>query len=384
MLRKQNGTGLDFDKLYGLLSALKLVTSPLMVVLQIIPSLQTSLASLDRIQKFLVLGSVDAYELPNTDATPVSESFELHPIQRGRSYAPEVSTKDATFGVDDQPLLFNITSEFQSGSFTMIIGKVGSGKSTFLRSLAGETKLLSGTFTPSATGQAFCDQAVWLRNATIQQNIIAEDEYDEAWYNRVLSACGLVQDLNEMKRGDQTSIGSQGISLSGGQKDRLALARALYARKKVLVIDDMLAGLDNTTEKLVFDRVFGPNGLLRKSNATVIFATHATYYARYADRILVFSNGRISKEGSFQELVDRGVDFQANKASAINENTELISADEIVANVESLTKSDQLRVILAENEEEEEDAARRSGDKQSLMFFLKLLGRCMSHYTGDC
>jgi ATP-binding cassette subfamily C (CFTR/MRP) protein 1 len=127
MLRKQSGTGLGFDKLYGSLSALKLVTSPLMVVLQVIPSLQTSLASLERIQEFLVLGSVDVHELPDASSTSVSENLELRPVQRGHSHVPVVSMVDAAFGVDNQPLLSNITAHFMPGSFTMIIGNVGSG-----------------------------------------------------------------------------------------------------------------------------------------------------------------------------------------------------------------------------------------------------------------
>jgi ATP-binding cassette subfamily C (CFTR/MRP) protein 1 len=248
------------------------------------------------------------------------------------------------------------------------------GKTLFLCSLAGETKLLSGSFTPPAAGTALCDQVVWLRNATIQENIIAEDELDEGWYSRVLSACGLVQDLNEMKRGDQTLIGSQGISLSGGQKNRLALARALYSRKPILIVDDMLAGLDNTTEKLVFDRVFGPNGLLRKSNATVVLATHATYYARYADRIMIFSKGKVASKGTFQQLLDRNVDFQASNQSACNGNSEPMLANLIVADVDGSAKPTGQHTTTREEVDEEEDAARRSGDKQSLLFFLKVIG----------
>jgi ATP-binding cassette subfamily C (CFTR/MRP) protein 1 len=373
--KKRNGAGLDFNTLYGSLSALKLVTSPLMVVLQLIPLLQTSLASLERIENFLKDGSLKHDEIANRSSTLTPNDLELLLIEIASPHASVISLRDATFGVDDQPLLFNVTTSFRPSSFTMIVGKVGSGKSIFLRSLVGETKLLSGSFAPPKSGTAFCDQAVWLRNATMQENIIGEDEFDETWYEQVLAACGLIQDLEAMKKGDQTSIGSQGISLSGGQKNRLALARALYARKPVLVIDDMLAGLDNTTEKLVFDRVFGPNGLLRKSNATVILATHATYYARYADRILVLSDGKVDEEGNFQELVERNVDFQAFNGSAHNEDNEMEPADDLVAQAESSTKVIKRSTPAYEDEDEEEDdEGRRSGDRRSLTFFLKAVG----------
>ncbi|KAF2683972.1 P-loop containing nucleoside triphosphate hydrolase protein [Lentithecium fluviatile CBS 122367] len=376
MLSKHNGTGLDFNTLYGSLSALKLVASPLMVVLQIIPALQTSLASLEGIENFLRIGTIERDELLDTDSAPISEGQELPPVQQGRSDSSVLSMEDATFAVDEQPLVFDVTTNFQPGSFTMIIGNVGSGKSIFLRSLAGETKLLSGSFRPPSSGTAYCDQAVWLRNATIRENIIGESDFNHLWYSRVISACGLWQDLEEMKRGDQTPIGSQGISLSGGQKNRLTLARALYARKPILVIDDMLAGLDNMTEKLVFGRVFGRHGLLRKSNATVVLATHATYYARHADRILVFADGRIAEQGTFQELAERNVDFQAFDSNASIENHEIESADDTVAEVESSSKLlSQLRAVEEdEGDEDDDDAARRSGDRRSLTFFLRAIG----------
>lgn len=264
MLVKTNSTGLDFHKLYGSLSALKLVTSPMMIVLQLIPTLQTSLASLYRIEQFLKSGAFEPEQLEHSAPASVSEGVELAPLSAGvknaGSPAPMLSFRNATFTIDEQPLLFDIKTSFRPGSFTMIIGKVGSGKSIFLRAAVGEMKLWSGSFQPCTSGTSFCDQTVWLRNATVRQNIIGEDEFDEAWYNKVLWSCGLMQDLAEMKKGDQTPIGSKGISLSGGQKNRLSLARALYARNPLLAIDDMLSGLDNTTEKLVFDRVFGRNG----------------------------------------------------------------------------------------------------------------------------
>jgi ATP-binding cassette subfamily C (CFTR/MRP) protein 1 len=181
-LSKRNGTGFNFDVLYGSLSALKLVTSPLALVLQLIPSMQTSLASLERIEVFLKGGFIEHESVSDIGRDSSSEGIELLRMETDRPPAPVVTMHNATFAVDKQPLLLDVTTEFQPGTLTMVIGKVGSGKSLLLRSLAGETKLISGLFVAPTAGTAFCDQAVWLRNATIHENIIGEAVLDEAWY----------------------------------------------------------------------------------------------------------------------------------------------------------------------------------------------------------
>jgi len=85
----------------------------------------------------------------------------------------------------------------------------------------------------------------------------------------------LEEDLASLQNGDQSQIGSKGITLSGGQKSRIAIARAVYSKKSIVIFDDVFSGMDATTEALVFTRLLGPEGLLRKIRATVILATHA-------------------------------------------------------------------------------------------------------------
>jgi ATP-binding cassette subfamily C (CFTR/MRP) protein 1 len=374
MLAKGNGTTLDLNKLYGSLSALKLFTTPFAFVLQMLPQIQTGFASIERIEKFLM----GAEEQDDSGSTSGNEGMELLPLGANRQGGHVISLENATFAIDNQPLLHDLTASFSANTFTMIVGKVGSGKSVFLRSLVGETDLPSGQFKHSLSGSAFCDQQVWLRNATVRENILGEDAFDESWYQKVLWSCGLLQDLQEMKDGDSTAIGSKGISLSGGQKNRLSLARALYARKPVLVLDDMLAGLDNATEKLVFNRVFARTGILRKSGATVVLATHSTHYARHADQILVMSDGRIAEQGTYQMLVQKKVDFrqfndhETSSTADSDETSEDASKDDIIPSV--LTKST--------TDDDADDPARQTGDRRSLMFFIKTIGPL--HMTISC
>jgi ATP-binding cassette subfamily C (CFTR/MRP) protein 1 len=368
-LSKPGGVSLDFNVLYGSLSALKLVTSPMVSVLQLIPNIQGSLASLDRIQNFLLSESIDHLGEESIARHQTSEGIELPAMRTQNSI---VCIKDATFGVGtEKPLLFDISMSCQVGSLTMVVGKVGSGKSVLLRALVGEAKLLGGSFRPLPSGTAFCDQSIWLRNATVRDNIVGEDAFDESWYNNILWSCNLTRDLDGMKKGDMTPIGSKGVSLSGGQKNRISLARALYARKPILAIDDMLAGLDSTTEKLVFDRVFGCNGVLRKANATVILATHATYFARHADKIIVLSEGRITEHGTYQELIARKFNFNEINANARDDRLEFDSAED-TPNASLKMTPPEPRIL--QEEEEQDDDARRAGDSKSLMFFMKSVG----------
>jgi ABC-type multidrug transport system ATPase subunit len=101
-------------------------------------------------------------------------------------------------------------------------------------------------------------------------------------------------------------VGSDGISLSGGQKQRVSLARALYLHTDLLVLDDIFSGLDAGTEDKVFRRVFGPSGLLRQRQATVVLCTHSINHLPAADYIIALGNSSIVEQGTFNDLMSRG------------------------------------------------------------------------------
>lgn len=127
----------------------------------------------------------------------------------------------------------------------------------------------------------------------MRENILGISLYDDIWYRTVTDACGLTDDFSDLPMGDTTQIGSQGFALSGGQKQRLvrsiiskklnknrtnqyqSLARAIYSRAKIIILDDVFSGLDATTEKHVFTKLLGSDGILRKLEATVILVTHS-------------------------------------------------------------------------------------------------------------
>lgn len=178
-----------------------------------------------------------------------------------------------------------------------ILYSVGSGKSTLLKALLGEVSISSGSITVADDEIAYCSQNPWLWNGTIRENIVGADVADDAWLTKVCWTCGLDQDFQELPEGIDTRVGNDGTSLSGGQKNRISLARAVYSRRSLVLLDDVLSGLDTRTERLVFNRVLGPQGILRKLKVTTVLATHAIGWLRYADTVLVVEAGKLAYQG---------------------------------------------------------------------------------------
>jgi ATP-binding cassette subfamily C (CFTR/MRP) protein 1 len=151
------------------------------------------------------------------------DSIELQPLQPVDSGADSVIVRNGTFGwnASDEPILRDISFSIKASRLTMIIGPVACGKSTLLKALLGETPSSKGFIYVSTTEVAFCDQTPWIINGSIQRNILGFSVFDGPWYSKVLHGCGLEEDLATFPMGDQSLVGSKGITLSGGQKQRL-------------------------------------------------------------------------------------------------------------------------------------------------------------------
>jgi ATP-binding cassette subfamily C (CFTR/MRP) protein 1 len=205
------------------------------------------------------------------------------------------------------PTLMNLNFKIKEGSMTMIVGPVSSGKSTLLKAILGETPAARGLQRSFFTEVAYCSQSAWLVNGTLRNNIVNGSDFDPDWYNTVIQACDLETDISIMPLGDETIVGSKGLSLSGGQQQRVALARAIYFRRSIVLIDDVMCGLDASTEEHVFESVLGENGLLRGADTTVIYVTNAIHRFSQADHVIALgSDGTIIEQGTFDELRQQG------------------------------------------------------------------------------
>jgi ATP-binding cassette subfamily C (CFTR/MRP) protein 1 len=187
--------------------------------------------------------------------------------------------------------LRNISCQIQPGSLVAVVGPVGCGKSSFLSVLLGEMEALedSKAYMPHSKTAGFvsyCAQTPWVINDTIRGNISFGRRFDPERYQKVLENCALLDDLKTLPAGDQTEVGERGINLSGGQKARVSLARALYSEAtKVVLMDDPLSAVDSTVSEHLLSRA------ICKGGTTRILVTHHVHVLPKCDYIIVFENG---------------------------------------------------------------------------------------------
>lgn len=255
------------------LTTAKAFTTLALMSLMLVPSAQliTSLSAIykasgcvTRIQKFLKVSCLgDAQTLWKLDA----------PIKRSAS-GITIALENVLPNLQSDVELVPIEMAIRVGEIVMVAGSVGHGKTTFLRLLLGETQPKSGNIRIYADSIGYCSPQPWLRNDTIRKNIIGFRDWDEAWYNTVLRLCDLEPDISQMPDGDGSRVGSRGVTLSGGQKHRISLARALYSRCSLLLLDNLFSSLDRKTRRTVAARLFNSDGHIRKHGITVVFASH--------------------------------------------------------------------------------------------------------------
>ncbi|KAI0257019.1 hypothetical protein BJV78DRAFT_1272168 [Lactifluus subvellereus] len=245
--------------------------------------------------------------------------------------------------------LRDINVMFPERQLTVVTGPTASGKTALLMALLGEMTTLAGKIIMSKRlsivdefglthSIAYAAQSPWLRHQSIKANILFGYPYDEARYDAVIEACSLKPDLEVFEDGDATEIGARGVSLSGGQKARVALARAIYAPAKYVLLDDPLSAVDSHTARFLFEKLLcGP--LL--ANRTVILVTHHVELvlpgAYYLVRML---DGRIDTQGTVTELRAHGVldEIAHSEGVKVHEEeqkagTNIPSAEEIAAEV---------------------------------------------------
>lgn len=246
-------------------------------------------------------------------------------------YKPKITYKDRN--LKQIVSLKDLDINIKKGSFTVIIGATGSGKSTLLNAMIGELihmpdqaiKEIGDWSRPIKDGEqryledallatnltgnspitihgttSYCEQQPWIQNGKLKDNVLFGTAYEKRRYVETIMACQLEPDLAIMPAGDDTEIGEKGINLSGGQKARVALARAVYARPDVLIMDDPISALDAHVRKDIFNEVFC--GLMKDS--TRILVTHAVEFIHLADNVIIIKDGEVLAQGSYEEIQD--------------------------------------------------------------------------------
>ena len=239
-----------------------------------------------------------------------------------KAAAKELKSAGSKSGEDSSSTLTQVEPfklhdmEFSVGRNELIavIGGVGSGKSSLLAALAGDMRRTHGSVIMGAT-RAFCPQYAWIQNTSVKENILFGKPFDRKWYDAVIDACALRPDLDMLPNGDMTEIGERGITVSGGQKQRLNIARAIYFNSDIVLMDDPLSAVDAHVGRHIFDNAIC--GLLK--NKCRILATHQLHVLSRCDRIIWMQEGHVEAVDTFANLINNNEAFQKLMASTAQE-----------------------------------------------------------------
>lgn len=343
---------LDITTIFTSISYIFLLATPLGILFQMFPSLLAALTCLTRIQEFLEKDSrLDYRKSALAQSRETSAEDDTQEEDRGAKPAPAIKISEGSFGWQvDQLSLKDVNLDIQTSRLTIIVGPVASGKSTLCKVLLGEAPVAHGQVVMHSclSMVGYCDQIPYLWNATIRENIVGFAPFNQVRYNEVIEATMLQPDLAVLPQGDTTKVGSNGIILSGGQKQRVSMARALYLNTDFLVFDDILSGLDADTEEQVFRKVFSPDGLIRRRNATAVLCTHSVRHLPSADHIVALgSDGRVVEQGAFRDLLASNKYIRSLR---VQEKDDAHSEDTIrLADAKAPTQPEQPQALTAKS-----------------------------------
>lgn len=303
-----------------------------------------ALVSLGRIQKFL---------LQEERAERI-----LEPPQGGEDDC-SVVLKDIQASWEKkkpQRTLQNFNIQIKRGQLCAVIGPVGSGKSSLLQLLLGELPIIDGKVI-LRDEISYASQEPWLFNSSVRNNILFGEDYDDKRYQEVTKACELIPDFRQLSHGDNTFLVERGASLSGGQRARIGLARAVYKHASIYLLDDPLSAVDAHVGRHLFDEVIGPRGRLARQKATRILVTHQVHFLTEADWIVIVDQGQIRMQGTYQEIINSDMDF----AKLLNlPNPEELEKDSV--QVESLHEDTKAAEDDKEEPSDESQLLRKLSD----------------------
>ncbi|XP_069685044.1 ATP-binding cassette sub-family C member 4-like isoform X2 [Periplaneta americana] len=213
--------------------------------------------------------------------------------------------------------LKNLTFRVPEGKLCAVIGPVGSGKSSLLHAVMKELSCHSGTVSVGGS-ISYSSQEPWLFVGTVRQNILFGQPFNPEKYKEVVKVCALEKDFEMFRHGDRTLVGEKGISLSGGQRARINLARAVYRSADIYLLDDPLSAVDTHVGKHLFDECIKTH----LGSKTRILVTHQLQYIKDADLVVILNNGEIENQGTFTEMQNSGLNFAKLLAKEPNSDDE--------------------------------------------------------------
>ncbi|KRX06387.1 P-loop containing nucleoside triphosphate hydrolase [Pseudocohnilembus persalinus] len=236
----------------------------------------------------------------------------------------------------EQPVLKNLNLSFMQGKLYGVVGKIDSGKSSLIQFLLKEVPCYSGIFKNDCK-MAYVEQEPYIFSGTVRDNILFGSNFKPTFYDKVVETCCLLPDLDEMGESrDLTQIGEKGVNLSGGQKARIALARALYSEADLFLLDDPLSAVDSKVAKLLYNDVI-QNMMIKKMKKTVVLVTHQIHFTKTCDQLIILEDGYIKSQGKFEDLKDLLYgEFQAEKEKQLEQKVGENNAKKMSVNIEDM------------------------------------------------
>ncbi|CAK7272308.1 hypothetical protein SEPCBS119000_005053 [Sporothrix epigloea] len=300
------------------------------VTLSVIPELTT-----DLLDAWVSVKRIEDY-LASPDLVKITKDGDEISFDKASIAWPS----DDNIDESERFVLRNVNLTFPKGELSVISGKTGTGKSLMLSAILGEVDLLGGSITvphaPSLAERhddkatkdnwilpksiAYIAQIPWIENATIRENIIFGLPVDEERYKKTIEVCALTKDLEMLSDGEATEIGANGINLSGGQKWRITLARAIYSRAGILVMDDIFSAVDAHVGRSIFEKCL--TGELCANRTRILVTHHVGLCAPKTKFLVELGEGRVLNSGLTSELAQDGTldQIKSHEQSAVEEN----------------------------------------------------------------
>jgi ATP-binding cassette subfamily C (CFTR/MRP) protein 1 len=330
---------LTSDIVFPALTLFNLLTFPLSILPNVITAIIEATVAVGRLTSYF-----SAEELQK-DAVITEDTVE----ELGEE---SVKIRDATFTwnkAEARNALEDINFSAHKGELTCIVGRVGAGKSSLLQAMLGDLWKVSGEVVLRGTS-AYVAQSPWVMNASVKENIVFGHRFDPEFYDKTVKACALVEDFATLPDGDATEVGERGISLSGGQKARLTLARAVYARADIYFLDDVLSAVDQHVGRHLINNVLGAKGLL--AGKTRILATNSIPVLMEGNYVLLLREGKIAERGTYAQLMAMKGEIANLIRTANNEDS---SVDELSPRPDSFASDETVYDDTRDSEDDENE-----------------------------
>ncbi|KAJ3497293.1 hypothetical protein NLG97_g2019 [Lecanicillium saksenae] len=352
------------------LSLISLVTEPLITLCEAWPRVTQGVACFQRIEEYCAKAKEGAPASGASRTQEFSDGVEMcNKDTLTNSAGALVSFRDAQISwsaTEEKNILHDLNLDINPG-FTAVIGAVAAGKSTLLSSIIGETTIKNGSMSHVSSEIALCSQTPFVVDDTVRRNIVGDQEFVQEWYDFAITACCLKKDLARLPMGDQFRCGTKGSALSGGQRHRVALARAVFSKLRIVILDDVMSGFDPQTTGNILTNLFSKTGYFRKAGISVILATHNQRILPYMDSVVVMENGRVTDADSFEQVKLRSPELL--KATTTDEAPEHTEEDEPNATARAASIDEDPETAL-----EQDSLRRRTGSWSVYSYYGRSAG----------